>query len=561
VAVLPLAIALLMERGPGAEYPVGPGARERRIHMDVHNPHLGGRPKAAPPLAAGPAARILGAMRAWWWRALPYVTGAAGVALVTVLIGAVRPMLVLSNLSAAYLLLVLWLSARWGWRPALTTALLAFAAYDWFLVEPYGTLYISAPRDLLDLALLLAAALLGARLASTLARQRAGAVAEAAESGILYEVAIAALGEPDGTEALSLLCRRAVDAGGLQAMALLAGEGDEACVVAGEALSAADLRQARWAAGRGIELGARLEHGELRLMRIFSPRREPRLVKLSGGAAVFWPHPDREPSEDQRHLLAALLGLAGLLLDRRRAGPALERARALEASDRLKTAVLSSLSHELKTPIASLRAGLTTLSMPEAGLAAEQRELVAGLDRQATRLDRLVSDLLTMARLEAEVGLELAPQRLDELLGSVLRSLGPQLDGFDVRVEVPPDLPPLLGDELQVQRVLTNLLENATEWAPPGGRIGVGAARSGDQLSVWVENEGPRIASDELERVFEKFWTRRKGGSGLGLAISRRIVEAHGGAIQVENRAEGPRFTLRLPLAAAVPAAEASTGG
>lgn len=501
-------------------------------------------------------------MRAWSSRALPYVAGAAGVALITVLIGVLRPVVVLSNLSAAYLLLVLWVSARWGWRPAVATALVAFATYDWFLVQPYGTLYISAPRDLADLALLLAAALLGARLASTLASQRAGAVAEAVESGILYEVAIAALNEPAGTEALSLLCRRTVDAGGLQAMALLEGEGDDARVVAGEALSDGDLRQARWAAGRGIELGARLEHGQLRLMRIFSPRREPRLVRLSGGAAVFWLHPDDEPGQDQLHLLAALLGLAGLLLDRRRTGSALERARALEASDRLKTAVLSSVSHELKTPIASLRAGLTTLSMPEAGLASEQREMVAGLDRQTTRLDHLVSDLLTMARLEAEVGLDLAPQRLDELLGSVLRALRPQLDGFDLRVDVPPDLPPVLADELQVERVLTNLLENATEWAPAGGRIGVGAEVSGDRLSVCVENEGPPIADDELERVFEKFWTRRKGGSGLGLAISRRIVEAHGGDIRVENRPSGPRFTLALPLAApAAMAAETSAGG
>jgi two-component system sensor histidine kinase KdpD len=499
-------------------------------------------------------------MRAWVPRALPYLAGAAGVALVTVLIGVLSHAVVLPNLSAAYVLLVLFLSARWGWRPALVTAVLAFAAYDWFLVQPYGTLYISAPRDVLDLVLLLAAALLGARLVATLARQRAGAAAEAAESGILYEVAIAALREPEGSEALALLCRRAVEAGGLQALSLLAGEGDRASVVAGEPLAGADLRQARWAAERGVDLGARLQHGELHLMRIFSPRQEARVVQLSGGLAVFWLPPDGQPTSDQRHLLAALLGLAGLLLDRRRGAAAVERARALEASDRLKSAVLSSVSHELKTPIASLRAGLTMLSMPEAGLPAEHLELVAGLDRQTTRLDHLVTDLLTMARLEAEVSLERAPQQLDELLGSVLRALRPQLDGFDVRIDVPAELPPLMVDELQMERVLTNLLENAAEWAPPGGRIEVGAEPAGDELRVWVENEGPPIAADEVERVFEKFWTRRKGGSGLGLAISRRIVEAHGGSIRAENRPGGPRFTFALPLAAAVPLAEQPAG-
>jgi two-component system sensor histidine kinase KdpD len=500
-------------------------------------------------------------MRAWGSRALPYLAGAAGVVLVTAVIAAVRPLAMLPNLSAVYVLLVLGLSARWGWRPAVAAALLAFVAYDWFFVVPYGTLWISAPHDVLDLVLLLGAALLGARLVASLASQRQGAVAEAAESGILYEVAIAALREPEGTGALSLLCRRAVDAGGLQAMALLGGDGEAAEVIAGEALSRADLRQARWAAARGMDLGARLEDGELRLMRIFSPRREPRLVRLSGGVAVFWLREESQPTPEQRHLLAALLGLAGLLLDRRRGSAAVERARALEASDRLKSAVLSSVSHELKTPIAALRAGLSTLSMPQAGLPDEHRELVAGLDRQTTRLDHLVSDLLTMARLEAEVSLERSPQPLDELLGSALRSLRPLLTDLDVCIEVPADLPPLLADELQMERVLTNLLENAAEWTPSGGRITIGAERRAAELVLWVENQGPAIARDELDRVFEKFWTRRKGGSGLGLAISRRIVDAHGGTIRVENRADGPRFTCCLPLAAGVVAAERAAGG
>lgn len=493
-------------------------------------------------------------MRAWGRHALPYFIGVAGVGLVTGLIAALRPVAALPNLSAVYLLLVLFLSARWGWRPAVGTALLAFLAYDWFLVQPYGTLYISAPRDVLDLALLLASALLGARLVSTLARQRQGAVAEAVESGILYEVAIAALHEPDANEALTLLCRRAVEAGGLQAIALLAGEGEEATVVAGDALSAADLRQARWAAARGLDLGARLEHGELHVMRIFSHRREPRLVALTGGMAVFWLREERPPTPEQCHLLAALLGLGVLLIDRHRGAQAVERAHALEASDRLKTAVLSSVSHELKTPIASLRAGLSMLSMPQAGLAPEHRDLVAGLDRQTSRLDHLVSDLLTMARLEAEVSTERSPQQLDELLGSALHALGPLLDGYDLRLELPSELPPILVDELQIERVLTNLLENAVEWTPAGGRITVGAEPQPNQLMVWVENQGSPIAPDELDRVFAKFWTRRKGGSGLGLAISRRIVVAHGGGIRAENRTDGPRFTCCLPLSSAVPA-------
>jgi signal transduction histidine kinase len=97
--------------------------------------------------------------------------------------------------------------------------------------------------------------------------------------------------------------------------------------------------------------------------------------------------------------------------------------------------------------------------------------------------------------------------------------------------------------------VLTNLIENANEWAPSNGKIAVGASASEDTLSAWVENDGPAIAPTDLERVFDTFWTRRARGSGLGLAIAKRVVEAHGGTIRAENRRRGPRFTFTLPLA------------
>src|SRR5215470_10054490 len=125
--------------------------------------------------------------------ALPYVAALIGVAAITAVIGLVRPWLDLPNLAAAYLLLVLWLGGRYGWPPAISAALLAFLAYDWFLVPPFGTLWISAPRELLNLVVLIVAALAGGRLAASLAAREAGAAAEAQESGILYELAIAAV--------------------------------------------------------------------------------------------------------------------------------------------------------------------------------------------------------------------------------------------------------------------------------------------------------------------------------------------------------------------------------
>ncbi|HLH71141.1 MAG TPA: ATP-binding protein [Candidatus Dormibacteraeota bacterium] len=487
-------------------------------------------------------------------RAFPYLTGLAGVVAITAAVGVLRPVLELPSLAVAYLLLVLWLGARWGWPPAMATAVLGFCAYDWFFVPPLGTLWISAPHQLLDLVILLAAALLGGRLVSTLARQRAGAAASAREWEILNEVAVAALQEPEGGSALSLLCERAVEPGGLRSLTLLAETPDGLEVVAGAPLTAAELRQARWAAQNRQNLGARLSRGRLELLRTIPARPEPRCVVLTGGVAVLWLRNEREePGPRERHLLAGLLGLAGLLLDRRRAAAASERARLLEVSDRLKSAVLSSLSHELKTPIASLRAGLTTLAMPEAGLPAAQRDLVAGLDGQAARLDHLVGDLLSMARLEAEIGLELAPQRLEDVLGTAMHTLGRLLEPFEVRVDLPPEIPPVLADELQLGRALRNLLENAVEWTRPGDRIEVGARAEEETVRVWVANQGPAIPPGDLERIFDTFWTRRRQGSGLGLAIVRRVIDAHGGSIQVDNQRDGPRFTLTLRRAKVSP--------
>ncbi len=271
-------------------------------------------------------------------------------------------------------------------------------------------------------------------------------------------------------------------------------------------------------------------------------------LPLQSGVAALALETDHTEAAEMR-MLAALIGLADLLLDRRRATVEAERARGLEASDRLKAAILSSLSHELKSPIAALRAGLTALTAPRAGLQEEQRELLSDLDRQATRLDRMVGDLLALSRLEAGLEMESEAHALAEVVGGSLRAMRSQLKGHEVTVRIPDDLPPVEVDETQLGRVFSNLLENAVEWGPSGGGIEVGAVVIDDHVEAWVENDGPPIAPADLEHVFDTFWTRRSSGTGLGLAIVKRVVDAHGGVIRAENRRRGPRFTFTLPLA------------
>jgi two-component system sensor histidine kinase KdpD len=297
-------------------------------------------------------------------------------------------------------------------------------------------------------------------------------------------------------------------------------------------------------------VGALVREGRLDLVRPVGAATAAAAVPMSSGVAVIRYRPGTVDAAGQ-HTLLALVALGGLLLDRRRALSETERVRDLEASDRLKAAVLSSLSHELKSPLATIRAGLTTLGMREAGLEPEQQAMVEGLDTQARRLDRLVRDLLVMSRLEAGFAGERGPEAVAEVVAAVLAAMRVRLAPYRLEVAVPDDLPPVLGDELQLGQVFTNLLENAVEWTAPGGRLAIGARLAGGQIEAWVENEGRDIPPTELASIFDTFWSGRTGGTGLGLAICRRIVEGHGGTIRATNRRGGPRFTFTLPIASA----------
>jgi two-component system sensor histidine kinase KdpD len=481
-------------------------------------------------------------------RTVPYAIAVLGAGAVTASIGLVEAYARVGGLSALYLLLVLWLGATYGRWPAVIASVAAFLLYDFFFVPPVGTFTVAGPSELLELVVLLAVALVTSQLAASLRRTQASAKAMATQSQALYELAIAALQAPEVASALSLLCARAAAIPGVDRFAIAAVGDGKAERLAGSELSADELGRAAWSFETMRPIGMSVSGGSVRVMRTHPDRAEPSYVPLESGIAVVQLG-GAQPADDDARMLAALIGLAGLLLDRRRAGREATRARALEESNSLKAAILSSVSHELKSPIAALRAGLTALVAPRAGLTPEQQDLTRDMDRQATRLDHMVGDLLALARLEGGVELQREPHSFADLVGTSLRQVRSELDGHEVKVDAPDDLPAVDVDEVQVGRVLTNLLENAAEWAPAGGGIAVGAAERDGVLAAWVENDGPAIAPTDLDRVFDTFWTRRVTGTGLGLAICKRVIEAHGGTIRAENMRRGPRFTFTLPLA------------
>jgi len=470
------------------------------------------------------------------------VGGAAGV---TALIALIQAYARVGGLSALYLLLVLWVGARWGRWPALAASIAAFLLYDFFFVPPVGTFTVAGPSQLLELIVLLAVALVTSQLASSLRRTQATAEAMASQSRSLYELATAALRSPEAEMALSLVCERASIIEGVNRFAVTSAGGER---LAGGALTSDEPAQAARAYQTGVAVGVSVSGGTLKVVRTQPHRAAASYLPMVGGVAVI-EFAETPPDAADLRMLAALVGLAGLLLDRRRAAVEAERARGLEASDRLKAAILSSVSHELKSPIASLRAALTALAAPEAGLAAEQQDLARDMDRQATRLDHMVGDMLALSRLEAGVELHRETLAYADLVGTALRQLRTELQGHDVVVDARDDLPPVEVDEMQVGRLLSNLLENAAEWSTVGGGITIGARAHEDRLESWVENDGPAIPPADLDRIFDTFYTRRARGTGLGLAICKRVVEAHGGTICAENMRRGPRFTFTLPLA------------
>lgn len=477
-------------------------------------------------------------------RAAPYLVAVGGAVGITLVIELFDSYVGASSLSALYLLLVLWLGARWGRGAAVAGSVAAFLLYDFFFVPPVGTLSVRGPAEFLELAVLLAVALVTSQLAASQRRAQATAEALAADSRALYDLATSMLKANEVTSALALVCESALRVPAVARFAVAA----DAAHLAGSPLTPDELNQAAWSYQHARPIGIAIKDGAVVTMKTRGAASELAYLPLQSGVVVLALHGERSDPGELR-TLAALIGLADLLLDRRRAVIETERARGLEASDRLKAAILSSISHELKSPIAALRAGLTALTAPQAGLRPEQRDLLGDLDRQATRLDRMVGDLLALSRLEAGVGMETEAHSLAEVVGTSLREMRSQLRGREVTVRIPADLPPVEVDDLQLGRVVGNLLENAAEWASPDGGIEVGALLIDDHVEAWVENDGPAIASNDLDRVFDTFWSRRATGTGLGLAIAKRVVEAHGGTIRAENRRGGPRFTFTLPLA------------
>ena len=264
-------------------------------------------------------------------------------------------------------------------------------------------------------------------------------------------------------------------------------------------------------------------------------------------------------AEDALGLLILLFTalVTSQLADAARRGAEQEHEAALaHRSDELKTALLRAVSHDLRTPLASIKASVSGLRQSGAAYSDEDRaELLAAIEEEADRLARLVTNLLDASRLEAGVlSPHKRPHDLRELVAAAVGRLQPLLAGRPVAIDIPEDVPPVPCDYAQIDQVVTNLLENAAGHTPPGTPVAIRAAVDGDEVRGEVADQGPGLRAGDRERLFRPF-ERGEGrgrGSGLGLAIARGLIEAHGGRLWAEDApGGGARFIFTLPLRSA----------
>jgi two-component system sensor histidine kinase KdpD len=271
--------------------------------------------------------------------------------------------------------------------------------------------------------------------------------------------------------------------------------------------------------------------------------------------------PLREP--DRFQLLRAFANQTALALERCWLAEAAAQARTLAETERTRSALLSSVSHDLRTPLAAITGAATSLRDDDGALPeATRRELADTIAEEAQRLNRLIGDLLEMTRLESgTLRVRKDWHSLEEVVGAALVRLESRLGDRPVVTRIPATLPLVPLDDVLFEQVVWNLVENADKYTPTGEAIELAAAIAGDELRLEVADRGPGLPPGEEQRVFEKFYrgsaTSTRPGVGLGLAICRGIVEAHGGRIAAANRpGGGATFTVWIPLEGEPPAVE-----
>ena len=497
------------------------------------------------------------------FRPWPYLGSASMVAAALLLALAIDHFVQLPDIAMVFLPAVLFTAVAFGLWPSVFAALLCVAAYNFFFIPPLYSFTVADPANVVALLFFGIVAVLTSNLTARVRDQVVTAQNRAKATAELYVFSrkVAAIGDLD--DLLWAFCHQIAAMLKLRVVVLLPQNGD-LTVRAGyppeDELDAADIAAAKWTwdqnrpAGRGADTlpGAK---------RLFLPMRTER--GTIGVLGIDRDRPGPLLTPDERRLLDALTDQAGIAIERVRLAEDIDEAKLQAETERLRSTLLASISHDLRTPLASIIGSVTALR--RAGAAydpAAQDELLATIQDEAERLNRFVGNLLDITRLEAgSLDFKREMADLAEIIETALRRATRVLAHHRVAVDLEADLPLVNIDAALFEQALFNLLDNAAKYTPGGSVVGIRAHRSPAGVAVDVEDEGEGIPPDQLERIFDKFHRAHDGdgrpvGTGLGLAICRGFIEGIGGHVVAANRSDrqGARFTITLPIQVAVAA-------
>jgi two-component system sensor histidine kinase KdpD len=496
-------------------------------------------------------------------------------ALLTAVLSPFRDDLGLLNVGLLFLLLTLVIAAVWGRDVGLFAALVTNLALNFFFIDPLYKFTVQEPRNVLALVVFLVVSVIGGSLLSAALTAAETARRRQAETQVALNLSRALSAETEPQDALRTLCEQVVTAFSSPGAAVLSevAGGWQVVASSGEG-SAARLpdQEERALLGHASAQGTYHAAGTTG----FDRRRPRRLVRpQSGGPGgrartvafvplqvggrvlgvlrVDGPIGETPFSEDPTDLLNAIASEAALALHRVELAKEAAHAQALREADEMKTALMASISHDLKTPLAGIKAAIT--SVLDKNIRWSEEDIDAfhrTVNSQADRLDRVISDILDLNRIESgSLTPEIVPVRLSELFARVRDLTSNEARGREISIDAPGGLE-VLADEALLVQALVNLVENAIKYSKAGGAIHLAAVRLDTEVALSVTDEGPGIAPQDLPFVFERFYraeehSRRVKGSGLGLSIVKGFVTLSGGTVSVESSPRGTCFTIKLP--------------
>jgi two-component system sensor histidine kinase KdpD len=493
-----------------------------------------------------------------------YGWGLLAVVLSTLIAWAMLPYFALANLIMVYLVGVVIVATRCGRGPSILASLLSVAAFDFFFVPPYLTFAVSDVEYVITFSVMLLVGLVVSTLTVRLRQQVNVAQQREQRVGALYAMSREFASNRGIEKVLRAAVRNIHQMFDSQVVILLP--------TAVGRLQAWGNVAGWWGDGvneRTVFAPDAHEHGVAQWVYDHGQMAGQSTDTLSGAKALYLPlngsrgtigvlgvrpsQPGRFLAPEQLHLLETFASQAALALERVELAREAHQAQMRAETEQMRSSLLSSVSHDLRTPLAAITGALSGLREGGAALdTATRADLIQMAYDEAERLNRLVGNLLDMTRIESRgVQVQKEWQPLEEVIGAALTRLDQQLSGRSLTAALPPDLPLVPLDSVLIEQVLINLLENAIKYTPPDTPIEISATAAPDAVTVAVADRGPGIPPGDEQRIFEKFYRAAAitGGVGLGLAICKGMVEAHGGRIWAENRpGGGALFRFTLPL-------------